>query len=206
MTPTPPTPPGATMPRRQPASTPPAPPDEAARAPTSCCRPCGAGTSTRPALDPVIVLLCLSGIVYLFKPQIDGLAYGHLRDVTPRAQTASYAQQQRAVAAAYRAPRSRRSPPPRRRPRHRVRSHHRRGRLAAGVRRSLYREDHRRARSVELAHDARARPPRDAAHEPLPRRGRDVGRPRDRARGVVERRAGRHGRLPLVATRAATAA
>ena len=30
---------------------------------------------------PILVVLCISGIVYLFKPQIDGVFYGHLRDV-----------------------------------------------------------------------------------------------------------------------------
>lgn len=44
---------------------------------------------------PVIVLLCLSGIVYLFKPQIYGLMYGKMQTVTPAERTVSY-QQQRA--------------------------------------------------------------------------------------------------------------
>jgi uncharacterized iron-regulated membrane protein len=46
---------------------------------------------------PVIVLLCLSGIVYLFKPQIDAVAWGHLREVEPQAQTVTFAQQQTAA-------------------------------------------------------------------------------------------------------------
>lgn len=50
---------------------------------------------------PVIVLLCLSGIVYLFKPQIDAVAWGGMRDVTPRAETASFAQQQSAALRAF---------------------------------------------------------------------------------------------------------
>ncbi len=50
---------------------------------------------------PVIVLLCLSGIVYLFKPQIDAVAWADLRDVTPQAQTASFAQQQAAALQAF---------------------------------------------------------------------------------------------------------
>ncbi|MEH3055160.1 MAG: PepSY domain-containing protein [Patulibacter minatonensis] len=50
---------------------------------------------------PVIVLLCLSGIVYLFKPQIDDLAWGGMRSVTPQAQVMSFAEQQRAALAAF---------------------------------------------------------------------------------------------------------
>jgi uncharacterized iron-regulated membrane protein len=46
---------------------------------------------------PVIVLLCLSGIVYLFKPQIDAIAWGDMRNVTPRAETVTVLQQQAAV-------------------------------------------------------------------------------------------------------------
>jgi uncharacterized iron-regulated membrane protein len=47
------------------------------------------------------VLLCLSGITYLFKPQLDGLLYGRLLTVTPGTPTVSYEQQRRAVEAAY---------------------------------------------------------------------------------------------------------
>lgn len=50
---------------------------------------------------PVIVILCLSGIVYLFKPQIDALAWGGMRTVTPRATTVSVAQQQSAALRAF---------------------------------------------------------------------------------------------------------
>lgn len=50
---------------------------------------------------PVIVILCLSGIVYLFKPQIDAVAWGGMRNVQPQAQTRSYAQQQAAVLQAF---------------------------------------------------------------------------------------------------------
>ncbi|MGH4026122.1 MAG: PepSY-associated TM helix domain-containing protein [Pseudonocardiaceae bacterium] len=50
---------------------------------------------------PVIVLLCLSGIVYLFKPQIYGLMYGQLQTVTPAAHTVSYQQQREVVDRAY---------------------------------------------------------------------------------------------------------
>lgn len=48
---------------------------------------------------PVVVLMCLSGIVYLFKPQIDGLVYGDLRSVTPSAsgRTASFDDQRAAA-------------------------------------------------------------------------------------------------------------
>lgn len=48
---------------------------------------------------PVLVILCLSGIVYLFKPQIDAIAYGNLRDVTPSASgtTVSYDRQRDAA-------------------------------------------------------------------------------------------------------------
>ena len=42
---------------------------------------------------PVIVLLCLSGIVYLFRPQLDGLMYGHLRDVPVGHDQATYQSQ-----------------------------------------------------------------------------------------------------------------
>lgn len=50
---------------------------------------------------PVIVLLCLSGLVYLFKPQIWGLMYGDLQNVTPSSQTVTYEQQLAAVEKAY---------------------------------------------------------------------------------------------------------
>ncbi len=50
---------------------------------------------------PVIVLLCLSGLVYLFKPQIWGLTYGDLQNVTPSSQTVTYEQQLAAVGKAY---------------------------------------------------------------------------------------------------------
>lgn len=48
---------------------------------------------------PVIALLCVSGIVYLFKPQIDAIAYGNLRTVTPPASgvAASYDRQRDAA-------------------------------------------------------------------------------------------------------------
>jgi uncharacterized iron-regulated membrane protein len=50
---------------------------------------------------PVIVLLCLSGIVYLFKPQIYGLMYGNLQTVTPGERAVSYQQQREEVERAY---------------------------------------------------------------------------------------------------------
>lgn len=50
---------------------------------------------------PVIVILCLSGIVYLFKPQIDGVVYGSLRDVPVRETRLAYAAQSDAVLKAY---------------------------------------------------------------------------------------------------------
>ena len=46
---------------------------------------------------PIVVILCLSGIVYLFKPQIDDLAYGSLRTVEAGRSPVSYAEQQEAV-------------------------------------------------------------------------------------------------------------
>jgi uncharacterized iron-regulated membrane protein len=49
---------------------------------------------------PIIVILSLSGIVYLFKPQIDSVFYGHLRDVAARGHTLSYARQLAAVTSA----------------------------------------------------------------------------------------------------------
>lgn len=42
---------------------------------------------------PVIVLLCLSGLVMLFKPQLYDLQYGHLQSVIPGGEPASYARQ-----------------------------------------------------------------------------------------------------------------
>ena len=50
---------------------------------------------------PVLVLLCLSGIVYLFKPQIYGLMYGHMQTVTPAARTVAYENQRQVVERAY---------------------------------------------------------------------------------------------------------
>ena len=50
---------------------------------------------------PVIVLLCLSGIVYLFKPQIDAVAYGSMRSVPVQDHRASYAAQSAAVVRAH---------------------------------------------------------------------------------------------------------
>jgi uncharacterized iron-regulated membrane protein len=49
---------------------------------------------------PIIVILSLSGIVYLFKPQIDSVFYGHVRDVDGRGPTLGYAEQLAAVKAA----------------------------------------------------------------------------------------------------------
>jgi uncharacterized iron-regulated membrane protein len=49
---------------------------------------------------PIVVILSLSGIVYLFKPQIDSVFYGHSRNVEPRGATLSYARQLAAVKAA----------------------------------------------------------------------------------------------------------
>jgi uncharacterized iron-regulated membrane protein len=50
---------------------------------------------------PIIVLLCVTGIVYLFKPQLNSLLYGRLRTVAPAAQTVTYAQQLDAVEREY---------------------------------------------------------------------------------------------------------
>jgi uncharacterized iron-regulated membrane protein len=50
---------------------------------------------------PVIVMLCLTGTTYLFKPQIERLLYGHLMHVTPGVQTVSYQRQLQAVQDAY---------------------------------------------------------------------------------------------------------
>ncbi|MGH8572226.1 MAG: PepSY-associated TM helix domain-containing protein, partial [Gammaproteobacteria bacterium] len=49
---------------------------------------------------PFIVILSLSGIVYLFKPQLDGLFYGHMRNVEPAGKTVSYDKQLAAAKAA----------------------------------------------------------------------------------------------------------
>jgi uncharacterized iron-regulated membrane protein len=46
---------------------------------------------------PIVVILSLSGIVYLFKPQIDSVFYGHQRNVEARGATLGYAQQLAAV-------------------------------------------------------------------------------------------------------------
>lgn len=50
---------------------------------------------------PVIVILGLSGIVYLFKPQIDGILYGPVRDVPVQQTRLAYATQSDAVLKAY---------------------------------------------------------------------------------------------------------
>lgn len=50
---------------------------------------------------PFIVILCLSGIVYLFKPQIDAAAWGELRTVQEQPHRATYAAQLAAVGKAY---------------------------------------------------------------------------------------------------------
>jgi uncharacterized iron-regulated membrane protein len=46
---------------------------------------------------PVIVMLSLTGIVYLFRPQLDSVLYGALRDVRPGASVVDYQQQLDAV-------------------------------------------------------------------------------------------------------------
>jgi uncharacterized iron-regulated membrane protein len=46
---------------------------------------------------PVIVLLAVTGIIYLFKPQLNGFMYGKYMNVTPAAQALPYAQQEQAV-------------------------------------------------------------------------------------------------------------
>lgn len=46
---------------------------------------------------PVIVILCLSGIVYLFKPQLNHIMYGEMMKVTPGQTAVSYEQQKTAV-------------------------------------------------------------------------------------------------------------
>src|SRR5215467_9494394 len=50
---------------------------------------------------PIIVMLCLTGAVYLLKPQIESLLYGHLMHATPGARTVSYQEQLNTVMAAY---------------------------------------------------------------------------------------------------------
>jgi uncharacterized iron-regulated membrane protein len=50
---------------------------------------------------PVIVLLCLSGLVWLFKPQLWDLQYGHLQSVVPAGEPVSYARQLDAVQQRY---------------------------------------------------------------------------------------------------------
>ncbi len=46
---------------------------------------------------PIIVMLCLSGMVYLFKPQLNGLLYGDMMKVQPGVAAVSYEQQRAAV-------------------------------------------------------------------------------------------------------------
>jgi uncharacterized iron-regulated membrane protein len=46
---------------------------------------------------PIVVILSLSGIVYLFKPQIDSVFYGHIRNVEARGTTLGYDKQLAAV-------------------------------------------------------------------------------------------------------------
>lgn len=50
---------------------------------------------------PVLAILCLSGLVWLFKPQIWSLQYGDLQHVTPAATTATYEDREQAVLAAH---------------------------------------------------------------------------------------------------------
>lgn len=50
---------------------------------------------------PVIVILSLSGIVYLFKPQLNALLYGDLMKVRPAATSVPFAQQLETVQARY---------------------------------------------------------------------------------------------------------
>jgi uncharacterized iron-regulated membrane protein len=50
---------------------------------------------------PIIVMLCLTGAVYLLKPQIESLLSGHLTHVPPAAGTVPYQPQLQAVTAAY---------------------------------------------------------------------------------------------------------
>ncbi|HUR72825.1 MAG TPA: PepSY domain-containing protein [Sporichthya sp.] len=46
---------------------------------------------------PVIVLLSITGIIYLFKPQLNGFLYGQYMNVKPAAQAQPYEQQRQAV-------------------------------------------------------------------------------------------------------------
>ena len=50
---------------------------------------------------PVIVLLSVTGIIYLFKPQLNGILYGRYMHVTPAAHAQPYEQQQAAVLERY---------------------------------------------------------------------------------------------------------
>lgn len=50
---------------------------------------------------PVVVILCLSGIVWLFRAQIDDIAYAGLRKVDPGAKSVSYEEQLSAVRNTY---------------------------------------------------------------------------------------------------------
>lgn len=50
---------------------------------------------------PVIVLLSITGIIYLFKPQLNELMYGKAMNVTPAAQALPYEQQKNAVLASF---------------------------------------------------------------------------------------------------------
>ncbi len=50
---------------------------------------------------PIIVLLCLSGIVWLLRPQIDSLMYSELRNVTPTESPVSYEKQLASVTMAF---------------------------------------------------------------------------------------------------------
>jgi uncharacterized iron-regulated membrane protein len=50
---------------------------------------------------PVIVLLSVTGIIYLFKPQLNDLMYGGAMNVTPQSQAKSYEAQKQAVLRGY---------------------------------------------------------------------------------------------------------
>src|SRR5689334_12450119 len=50
---------------------------------------------------PVIVLLSVTGIIYLFKPQLNDLMYGSAMNVTPQSQAKSYEEQKQAVLRGY---------------------------------------------------------------------------------------------------------
>lgn len=50
---------------------------------------------------PVLVMLCLTGSVYVLKPQIEGLLYGHLMHVPPGTHVVSYQDQLKTVRTAY---------------------------------------------------------------------------------------------------------